>query len=242
MSRYMVKQEDLRKAQSRFIKHINNTDGHWTWKGHKKENGEGVFGIGYKNVLARRASWVLFVNYIDFDSCDLDVFRSCSMPLCLHPDHLVVVDKYVGRFFSKFLVDRVTECWEWDEQLDNGGYGVFCLDNRKEKAHRFSWNYYFGEIPDGMFVCHHCDNPSCVNPNHLFLGTHQDNMDDMAKKGRRVSLTGEDCPSSKLSYNDVRKIRALYDSGEIRNMSKLSRMFGVTIGSIRPIVKRLGWK
>ncbi len=78
-------------------------------------------------------------------------------------------------------------CWTWTGSLGKWGYGHFRVDSKTMLAHRVSWMLHNGEIPNGLFVCHHCDNPKCVNPEHLFLGTHQDNIDDMMSKGRYVS-------------------------------------------------------
>jgi len=81
-----------------------------------------------------------------------------------------------------------TGCWEWTASRSVGGYGMFYPDARsKIGAHRFSWFLAFGPIAEGLQVCHRCDNRRCVRPDHLFLGTHQDNADDMKKKGRSAS-------------------------------------------------------
>lgn len=93
------------------------------------------------------------------------------------------------RFNQSYQIDPVTGCWNWTKALDIRGYGVFSDEFGTIKAHRFSWQNSFGEIPQGdgyhgTCVCHHCDNPACVNPAHLFLGSMQDNVDDMMAKGR----------------------------------------------------------
>jgi len=93
----------------------------------------------------------------------------------------------MDRFWSKVDVKEPSECWEWQASINKNGYGAFKFDGWMRPASRISWLITNGEIPEGMSVCHKCDNRSCVNPSHLFLGTHQDNMDDMNRKGRYVS-------------------------------------------------------
>jgi hypothetical protein len=99
---------------------------------------------------------------------------------------------------------------------------------RNVKAHRHVWEQCFGEIPDGMFVCHHCDNRSCVNPEHLFLGDHQDNMDDMVRKGRGRTSSGrggEGNPASKLTQLQVDEIRRLCLRGV--SQKSIAAKFGI---------------
>ena len=86
------------------------------------------------------------------------------------------------RFWDK--VEKTDGCWVWTASKNRQGYGYFRFDGKMRKAHRMAWLFAIGEIPEGMMVCHSCDNPSCVNPEHLWLGTGQDNMDDMNTKGR----------------------------------------------------------
>lgn len=103
-----------------------------------------------------------------------------------------------------FYVNKTDGCWEWTGALSTAGYGRASVGNgRTDYAHRESFKMYSGaDIPEGMFVCHHCDNPKCVRPDHLFLGTHGDNMRDMVRKGRnnaaqparRAFLAGPDNP------------------------------------------------
>lgn len=93
------------------------------------------------------------------------------------------------RFLEKF--DQTEGCWNWKGSIKksmrpgHGGYGQFAITPEEVfSAHRFSYLWFVGEIPEGLQVLHSCDNRKCVNPDHLFLGTHQDNMDDMKRKGR----------------------------------------------------------
>lgn len=96
----------------------------------------------------------------------------------------------VERFERKFSPEPNSGCWIWTERLKRDGYGQFKYLGMMQQAHRVAWMLYRGDIPDGKSVLHKCDNPWCVNPNHLFLGTQLDNMRDAANKGRINSIAG----------------------------------------------------
>ena len=91
-------------------------------------------------------------------------------------------NKDLERYWNK--VGKTEDCWLWTANKFKGGYGQYQFLGKPNGAHRISWIIHYGEIPKGMHVLHRCDNPPCVNPNHLFLGTHTDNMKDKAEKGR----------------------------------------------------------
>ena len=99
------------------------------------------------------------------------------------------------RFEEK--IDKSGDCWIWTAVLSNRRYGKFKLKGKMMSAHRASWIFANGKIPDGMCVLHHCDNPPCVNPDHLWLGTNKDNSGDMIKKGR--ARFGGYTPHARLS-------------------------------------------
>ncbi|MFA5346508.1 MAG: HNH endonuclease signature motif containing protein [Methanoregula sp.] len=111
------------------------------------------------------------------------------------------------RFREKFTEGDPDTCWMWKGAVHPQGYGlVKRKDGAQMRANRVSWEVYRGPIPEGMMVLHRCDNPGCVNPDHLFLGNQRDNMDDMRKKGRKASTQGENNGAHKLSEREVLEI------------------------------------
>ena len=129
---------------------------------------------------------------------------------------------FVDRFNAKWKKSD-SGCHEWMYSKRGAGYGAMRFNGRDQLAHRISWQLVHGEIPAGMLVCHKCDNPSCVNVEHLFLGTQSDNMKDMVAKNRHPYQQGEAHARAKLQNKDVLKIR---DSS--MSSSVLAKMYGVT--------------
>lgn len=131
-------------------------------------------------------------------------------------------------------------CWIWLGATD-GRYGQISVADRLVKAHRRSYECFRGPIPAGLMVCHKCDVPMCVNPDHLFIGTHHENMEDMTQKGRRWNLPssfGEKNGSAKLRREDVASIRALKGA---ETQEDIARRFGVTRSAISLIHRGKIW-
>jgi len=137
-------------------------------------------------------------------------------------------------------VELVTEsgCWIWMGTTTTRGYGQIESDTKKYYAHRASYQAFVGEIPEGMNVCHRCDNRFCVNPSHLFLGTQKDNLQDMKRKGR--STIGEKNARSKLTHAQVAMIKVLLKN-KTQTDERLAEQFGVTRGAINLIKQGKRW-
>lgn len=143
-------------------------------------------------------------------------------------------------------VKKTAECWIWaGKEKSKRGYGQIGLGGRGAKqalAHRFSYELHKGPIPCGMVVMHSCDNPRCVNPDHLSVGTHSDNTQDAVSKGRWISvpplINGERHHSAKLTADDVRMIR---DNPDIPT-KELADRFGTNATSIQKVRSRKTWK
>lgn len=145
------------------------------------------------------------------------------------------------RFWSKVNKSSLaTACWLWIASTDSNGYGVSHNSLKVVKAHRHSWELHNGPIPKGMCVLHHCDNPPCIRPDHLFLGTHADNALDKVKKGRQRALKGEQCSWAKLKRSQVIEIRQLLREG--LSQAKIAKFFKVSQTAISSIKSGRFWK
>lgn len=120
------------------------------------------------------------------------VGHTCGVPACINIDHLELIDKGQMRrpmslkelVMRHLTIGKPKECWNWQAGKSKLGYGRIGVRGRVAFAHRAAYEVLVGPIPNGMLCCHKCDNPSCCNPNHLFIGTHKDNSQDMVRKGR----------------------------------------------------------
>ena len=142
--------------------------------------------------------------------------------------------------FDKYVIKNDDYCWGWSGLISNKGYSSINIRGAKTGAHRASWMIHNGHIPDGIFVCHRCNNRSCTNPNHLFLGTHQDNMDDMIKKGRTKILRGEDCPWTNLDNKTVSRIKA--DLKKNIPNKYIIKIYGISKGVLDKIKSGKSWR
>ncbi len=150
------------------------------------------------------------------------------------------------RFWSK--VDKSDDCWNWTAGKAHNGYGLFKVRSKTIRAHRFSWELANGKIPKGLQINHKCDNPACVNPDHLYAGTQKQNRQDAVKRGRTATgksngmythpenrRTGEFNGNSKLTNMEMDNIRRLYKAGNV-SMQNLGDEYGVSKQAIWHIV------
>ena len=164
---------------------------------------------------------------------------------------ITLTEKDTLRFLSKVDKPEGDGCWNWlDASWKSNGYGCFTIKSHPVRAHRIAYQIAFGS-PGKMSVLHKCDNRRCVRPDHLFLGTHQDNMDDMARKGRAASgkrhrahlhpdtiRRGSSNGNSRLTEDQVLEIRSLFPSKSAR---QLGAIYGVSRIMIRKILNREAW-
>lgn len=150
---------------------------------------------------------------------------------------MIITDSVKSRFWAKVAVRSPGECWEWQASKGSKGYGQLTISGRPYGAHRVSYTIHHGEIPEGLFVCHACDNPGCVNPHHLFLGTPMENVQDKISKGREA--WGERSGTAKLTEAEVVTIRRRYALGV--PLKDLAAQFKVGVDALRDIVYGQSW-
>lgn len=216
----------------------------WPWLGKLKQMSKNVQCGRFKLSDGRHMQAHRYAYELEHGSSEwhTEIRSTCGTVGCVNPAHW-----YFGfgpadieRFWSK--VDKSggdDACWEWQANRLPDGYGIICLQGANHRAHRVSYEITNGPIPDGMFVCHSCDCPSCVNPKHLFLGTAQDNVDDKVAKGRWRGnpVRGEDASWSILTEAQAREILASTDT-----QAELARRYGVHQTTISDIKRGKHWK
>jgi hypothetical protein len=156
------------------------------------------------------------------------------------------------RLLAKVQIDE-SGCWVWTASRTKGGYGTFWLDGRRTTAHRASYILHRGAVSEDMHVCHRCDVPACINPDHLFLGTPAENLRDMSVKGRSCSgdrarvnrypetrCRGSNSGLARTTEAQVRELRKLYATGS--SIAELARQTGLGQSTVRHIVHRDTWK
>lgn len=155
---------------------------------------------------------------------------------------MIIREERIAKLFATRVMDVLPSgCSIWMGGINDQGYGLIRDGKRQKRAHRVAWELANGPIPEGMVVLHNCDIPSCVNPDHLSVGTQAENLKDMFAKhrGKIPSVRGERQGSSKLTADDVREIRRLAAS---KSQPEIAAMFGIDRSNVSVIVLRKGWK
>ncbi len=145
-------------------------------------------------------------------------------------------------FWKNVAMGSVDECWEWQRCKNAKGYGMLRFGSFKsmQKAYRVAWMLTYGPIPLGKHVLHKCDDPTCCNPRHLYIGTNKENVRDRKTRGRQ--LCGEKTARAKLTVDQVREIRKRYAADEFLSMEKLGKEYGITPGSVYNIIVYISWR
>lgn len=147
----------------------------------------------------------------------------------------LITPKLISLFWKKVDKGGLDDCWKWKVSTHWKGYGYFHIQGKTVYAHIFSYILHFGDVENGMKVLHECDNPPCVNPWHLFLGTNKDNTQDMISKGRQAK--GESHGMVKVLTVDVSKIRNLYNTGRY-SQYEIADQFGIAQATVSQIINR----
>lgn len=203
----------------------------WIWKGNEQlkfnHPSKGVICVVRLLQKMKRGTWPEGL-----------LLNRCGQNLCVNPRHYI--DSSDGNLFWEKVDKTKSGCWNWKGFIDDFGYGHFGRNGKIWNTHRYSWFLENGPIPKDILVCHHCDNPSCVNPDHLYLGTQKDNMHDASVR-KRWDRKGSKNPQSKLTELKVKEIRLLCDEGDL-SLEEIADKYKVSAGTIRGIRSRRSWR
>jgi hypothetical protein len=194
-----------------------------------------------------KAHFVAYEIWVGKIPSGMRVIQSCANRICINPDHLMLKKdpkslSIKERLLAYSTIDPETGCRVWIRYKDKQGYGFLHVGGRKgevQKVHRLMWQVTFGEVAPGLMVRHMCNNPSCINVEHLALGTNQDNMDDKVRAGRQARIQGSKHSEAKLTEDQVRSIRNLHSSG--LSYSQIAKLFGISKPNVAGIVRRERW-
>lgn len=208
----------------------------WVWKAAVNNYGHPIF----DHKPARRLVYEWERSSIP---AGMMVLNSCDNALCVNPSHLSLAESARGSTVERFWrrVKRTNTCWLWTGSILPNGYGKISIKHRDVLAHRYSYELLKGKIPDGHLCLHKCDVRNCVNPEHLFTGTHLDNMEDRNRKKRQAKGHQMGAHSAKLSDEQVKEIRSQYSPGNT-SQRQLAEEYGLNQSQISRILTRKRYK
>lgn len=226
------------------IKITDSTKDCWNWEGNVNASGRPVFTIDIKKKDFRQVQTiypqtVLYEVWYNTEKPARVMDLSCGNSRCCNPTHMVARTFNVRFWENTDRPDGDGGCWLWKGYIRKNGYGSVTIKGKSYHTHVVSYKeYYNEEIPKGMCVLHSCNNPACINPAHLRLGTHQDNMDDMTNADRQAK--GSKNGNSVLNEDQVRQIKILLKNGATKR--SVAEAFGVSFNAIKDLKKGRTWK
>jgi hypothetical protein len=221
------------------VKRTDNPDDCWIWQAGFDKDGYGRLYWEGRTNRSNRILWTITFGEIP---SGLGVRHKCGVHSCCNPSHLFLGVRErndLDIFWSHVeKSENPSGCWLWTGHTDDWGYGNKWWSGRTQKAHRVMYEITFGEIPDGLLVLHSCDNPPCVNPSHLSLGTNRDNTDDKIRKGRQSHAgapKGDDNIYCKITEAQVLEIRNTYKTGKCSQL-ELAKRYGISQCHVSDII------
>jgi len=237
----------LNTLELRLRSKINLADNScWEWIPLIHDN-ENITNCSYKTKIQGKWKTVQVVNYLYKQLVDptnkISLIPQCSNPKCVNPFHYKP-NTLSNRFWKHVDIGEIDDCWDWKHKIRANGYGRFNVTGKDKKGFNASRLAYMlhhdiDHLEHDIFVCHKCDNRLCCNPNHLFLGTNKENMQDMRNKGR--SARGERNGQAKLTDEQILSIRELWETGNY-TQRKIGEMLSIAQSTVHGIVHHKRWK
>jgi len=251
-SQLAVGRDDLERFWSKV--EVGAWNACWPWSASCHPDGYGQFVFAGRPIGAHRLAHAIAH---DRWPSGLRIAHRCDDPSCVNPSHLVVArgtvrhermartsrplllsDADAERFWSKVAIGTWDACWLWTASLRTGGYGSFWLSGSSVGAHRVAYSLVRGPVPEMLCVCHQCDNPACVNPGHLFLGTQQENQADKVQKQRHARFEAHG--AARLTRDVADQIREMAADGVSK--TALASRFGVSRAVVHSILSQQIWR
>jgi len=226
---------NLNSIEQRLIKYIKKQEnGCWLWTG-TKNHSDGVLTINKKTCSVKRILYGRFYPFKEIKPKE-NLQSICKVPFCVNPEHQLNKEDH---FLSQIKKNENTECWEWTGFL-KGGYGYIRVNRKDFAVHRLMFERYKRPIPKNVNVCHSCDNTKCCNPEHLWLGTQQENIKDMINKKRDKKAFGTKHHRCKINEEIARQIKIKFKEG--LNMREIHRTLNISYRIVQHICTGNTWR